>query len=149
MTDDPPLLTPQAVEGVRFDAARFPSRGYNEDQVDDFLDRVAQTIAVLTATVEEQRREIDRIKHWRQTTGPVTGAPAWEAEARERAEAIVAAARVSAEEIRRLALANAQRVLGADHVAEVAGVVDRLHSVRDTLSAELQRLEATLDIGFR
>jgi DivIVA domain-containing protein len=149
MTDDPAVLTPQAVEAVRFDAARFPSRGYDEDQVDDFLDLVAHTIRVLTTTLEGQRREIDRLKHWRQTTGPVSAPPAWEQEARERAEAIVAAARVSADEIRRLAMANAQRVLGAEHVAEVAGVLDRLHSVRDTLSAELQRLEATLDDGFR
>jgi DivIVA domain-containing protein len=149
MADDPPVLTTQAVEDARFDAARFPSRGYDEDQVDDFLDTVAHTIRVLNATVEEQRREIDRLKHWRQTTVPVSGPPAWEQEARERAEAIVAAARVSAEEIRRLAMANAQRVLAGEHLAEVAGVLSRLHSVRDALSAELQRLEATLNGGFR
>ncbi|HEX2132280.1 MAG TPA: DivIVA domain-containing protein [Actinophytocola sp.] len=149
MGNDSPLLSADAVENARFDPARFPSRGYNEDQVDDFLDLVVHTIRVLTATLDQQRQEIDRLKHWRQNTGPVdnAAAAAWEQEARARADAIVAAARVSAEEIRRLAVSNAQRVVHTDHLATVVEVVDRLHMLRDGITAELGRLEDALSAG--
>lgn len=148
MANDSPVLTAHAVENAQFDQARFPSRGYNEDQVDDFLDQVVHTIRVLNRTLEEQRREIDRLKHWRQTTGTVERvAENWEQEARARADAIVAAARVSAEEIRRLAMSNAQHIVHTDHAAAVAAVVDRLHMLRDGLSTELNRLEAALTPG--
>jgi len=146
MGNDSPVLTTLAVESARFDQARFPTRGYNEDQVDEFLDHVVHTLRTLNSTLEEQRREIDRLKHWRKTTGPIELpiADGWEQEARARADAIVAAARVSADEIRRLAMTNAQQIVYSDHSAAVAGVVDRLHQLRDSLSAELNRLDAAL-----
>lgn len=147
MVNDSPVLTAHAVENVRFDQARFPTRGYNEDQVDEFLDHVVHTLKVLTATLDEQRRDIDRLKHWRQTTGPLNRSADWEQEARARADSILAAARVSAEEIRRLAVANAQHIVETDHAAAVAGVVDRLHMLRDGISSELSRLEAALSAG--
>jgi DivIVA domain-containing protein len=147
MGNDSPVLTAHAVENVQFDQARFPSRGYNEDQVDDFLDQVVQTIRMLGETVEEQRREINRLKHWRQSTSPMNSTAEWEQEARARADSIVAAARVSAEEIRRLAVANAQYIVETDHMAAVAGIIDRLHLLRDGLSTELNRLEAALAAG--
>jgi cell division initiation protein len=148
MVKEAPLLTAHAVENAQFDQARFPSRGYNEDQVDDFLDQVVHSINALNRTIEEQRREIDRLKHWRQTTGTIERVTeGWEQEARARAEAIISAARVSAEEIRRLAVSNAQHIVHTDHAAVVAGVVDRLHRLRDGLSAELDRLESALTPG--
>jgi cell division initiation protein len=148
MVKDVPMLTARTVENARFDQARFPSRGYNEDQVDDFLDQVVHSINALNQTIEEQRREIDRLKHWRQTTGTMERvAENWEQEARARAESIVAAARVSAEEIRRLAVTNAQHIVHTDHMAAVAGAVDRLHRLRDGLSAELDRLDSALAPG--
>lgn len=176
MTNDPPVLTAHAVETVVFDQARFGARGYNEDQVDDFLDLVVDTIRTLTGQLEEQRREIDRLKHWRQHAVPVdSAAESWEQEARARAESIVAAARVSAEEIRRLAVTNAlrleeetrERARGLlEHTpppanrhhrpaepdpvaAPVAEIVDRLHLLRDGLSDELARLEDVLGAARR
>ncbi|MDQ3787680.1 MAG: DivIVA domain-containing protein, partial [Actinomycetota bacterium] len=38
-------LTPIVVDVVTFDRAPLGRRGYNEDQVDDFLDRVQATLA--------------------------------------------------------------------------------------------------------
>lgn len=149
MGNDSPVLTPDAVENARFDQARFPSRGYDEDQVDEFLDDVVHTLRVMTSTLNEQRREIDRLKHWRQNSGPIERpqVEAWEQEARARADAIVAAARVSAEEIRRLAVTNAQHIVSGDHIAAVAGIVERLHMLRDGLSSELNRLDSALTTG--
>lgn len=139
------MLTAHAVENARFDQARFPSRGYNEDQVDDFLDEVVNTIHVLSRTIESQRKEIDRLKHWRQHSGNVERVTeSWEQEARARADKIVAAAQLSAEEIRRAAVTNAQRIVRTDHAAMVAGIVDRLHTLRDGISVELDRLEDAL-----
>ncbi len=147
MVNDSPVLTAHAVENARFDQARFPTRGYNEDQVDEFLDHVVHTIRALTSSLEEHRREIDRLKHWRQTTGPLNRTANWEAEAQARADSILAAARVSAEEIRRLAITNAQHIVETDHAAAVAGIVDRLHMLRDGISSELSRLESALSAG--
>lgn len=139
------MLTAHAIENVRFDQARFPSRGYNEDQVDDFLDDVVHTLHALNGTIAAQRKEIDRLKHWRQTTGTMERvAEAWEQDAKARADAIVAAAQASADEIRRVAATNAQHLVRTDSVATVAGIVDRLHSLRDGISAELDRLEDAL-----
>ncbi|GAB3439190.1 DivIVA domain-containing protein [Actinophytocola sediminis] len=146
------MLTAHAVENARFDQARFPSRGYNEDQVDDFLDEVVRALNALDRTITDQRREIDRLKHWRQTTGTMERVTeGWEQEAKARAEAIVTAARVSADEIRRLAVTNPQQVtqhvVGPEHIEMVAGIVHRLHTLRDGISVELDRLEDALTPG--
>lgn len=142
------MLTAHAVENARFDQSRFPSRGYNEDQVDDFLDDVVHTIHSLNRTIDAQRKEIDRLKHWRQNTGNLERvAESWEQEAKSRADAIIAAAQMSAEEIRRAAMTNVAQVVRPDHIDAVAGIVHRLHTLRDGISVELDRLENALAPG--
>ncbi|GGM87829.1 hypothetical protein GCM10007977_107180 [Dactylosporangium sucinum] len=41
------MLTPADVQAVRFAKAPFGKRGYDEDEVDEFLDVVAQTLIAL------------------------------------------------------------------------------------------------------
>lgn len=41
------MLTPADVQAVRFTKAAFGKRGYDEDEVDAFLDVVAQTLTAL------------------------------------------------------------------------------------------------------
>ena len=41
------MLTPADVQAVRFTKAPFGKRGYDEDEVDTFLDVVAQTLTAL------------------------------------------------------------------------------------------------------
>ncbi|WP_433057562.1 DivIVA domain-containing protein [Dactylosporangium sp. CS-033363] len=41
------MLTPADVQAVRFAKAPFGKRGYDEEQVDQFLDDVAQTLVAL------------------------------------------------------------------------------------------------------
>jgi DivIVA domain-containing protein len=41
------MLTPADVQALRFAKAPFGKRGYDEDEVDQFLDVVAQTLLVL------------------------------------------------------------------------------------------------------
>ncbi|HVK21293.1 MAG TPA: DivIVA domain-containing protein, partial [Actinokineospora sp.] len=38
-------LSPESVRAVTFDKAPFGKRGYHEDQVDDFLDRIESALA--------------------------------------------------------------------------------------------------------
>jgi DivIVA domain-containing protein len=55
--DDVPL-TPVVVDCVTFDRAPLGRRGYNEDQVDDFLDRVQATLAGTDSLKAQQVREV-------------------------------------------------------------------------------------------
>ncbi|GAA0722519.1 hypothetical protein GCM10010199_30160 [Dactylosporangium roseum] len=41
------MLTPADVQAVRFPKAPFGKRGYDEDEVDEFLDVVARTLTAL------------------------------------------------------------------------------------------------------
>jgi DivIVA domain-containing protein len=41
------MLTPADVQAVRFTKAAFGKRGYDEDEVDAFLDVIAQTLIAL------------------------------------------------------------------------------------------------------
>ncbi|MEV6929711.1 DivIVA domain-containing protein [Dactylosporangium sp. NPDC051485] len=76
------MLTPADVQSLRFAKAPFGKRGYDEDEVDQFLDVVAQTLVALrdeitslrssaqleaafgtsTAAETEMLAELDRIK---------------------------------------------------------------------------------------
>lgn len=52
-------LTPERVRAVKFDRAPLGKRGYHEDQVDDFLDRVEATLAGMgTLTPEDVRTAV-------------------------------------------------------------------------------------------
>jgi len=58
-------LTPQDIRSVQFPASRFGTRGYREEQVDDFLDLVAETLAARDRELARARAEINRVKDWR------------------------------------------------------------------------------------
>ncbi|GAA2970363.1 DivIVA domain-containing protein [Actinokineospora diospyrosa] len=51
-------LTPETVREVTFDKAPFGKRGYHEDQVDDFLDRVEAALSGRVALSVAEVREI-------------------------------------------------------------------------------------------
>ncbi|MGQ0840760.1 DivIVA domain-containing protein [Actinokineospora sp.] len=51
-------LTPGAVRAVTFDKAPFGKRGYHEDQVDDFLDRVEAALAGAGALTADEVRNV-------------------------------------------------------------------------------------------
>ena len=55
--DDVPL-TPMVVDCVTFDRAPLGRRGYNEDQVDDFLDRVHGTLSGADSLSAREVREV-------------------------------------------------------------------------------------------
>lgn len=59
-------LTPQDVRSVQFPASRFGTRGYREEQVDEFLDLVAEALAGRDRELARARAEINRVKNWRE-----------------------------------------------------------------------------------
>lgn len=91
-------LTPVDVQQVQF---RLAFRGYNEGDVDAFLDRVTED---LTARIEERERLLRQAG----TSGAAGELdPSILADARREADAIVAKARAEAAEIVRAAMAEA------------------------------------------
>lgn len=52
-------LTPTVVDCVTFDRAPLGRRGYNEDQVDDFLDRVQATLAGRDSLTAQNVRDVE------------------------------------------------------------------------------------------
>ncbi len=162
-----PLLTVRDVTGVTFDDAGLLQRGYDQGQVDDFLDVVAGTIETLTATIEQQGKEIDRIRHWRHDHG--TTQQSQDAvgiidqiihNARQRATQIREEAQENARRVEAAAYNRAQRVIAdAGIVAErvpyrpadvhspvefvntVADIEHRISVLRDALSIEVDKLQ--------
>jgi len=55
-----PNLTPQDVRNVAFNKPPIGRRGYDEQQVDAFLDAVAQTITALTDQITSLRAQSGR-----------------------------------------------------------------------------------------
>ena len=92
-------LTPVDVQQVQF---RLAFRGYNEGDVDAFLDRITEE---LTARIEERERLLRQVG-----TGGGELDPSILADARSEADAIVAKARAEASEIVRAAMAEAATV---------------------------------------
>ncbi|HEX6361010.1 DivIVA domain-containing protein [Actinophytocola sp.] len=135
----PGKLTSDDVQSVVFDQSSRLSRGYNEQQVDAFLDLVADTIEDLTAKLAEKRADTDRVM----------------GEAQRNAEAIVRRAQAVAEQIENEARARAARIVaeasqragampmmaqGEDFAAAAVAVGTRIGGIRDALSAELANL---------
>jgi DivIVA domain-containing protein len=54
------MLTPADVRALRFAKAPFGRRGYDEDEVDQFLDVVAQTLIALHDELATLRGALDR-----------------------------------------------------------------------------------------
>jgi len=66
-------LTPERVRTVRFSRTSLRRRGYAEEEVDRFLDRVADDVAASDAEKAALRAEIDRLKNWYREQGVDTG----------------------------------------------------------------------------
>ncbi|MFM7718084.1 MAG: DivIVA domain-containing protein [Actinomycetota bacterium] len=118
-------LTPVDVQGVQF---RLAFRGYNERDVDAFLDRVTEDLA---ARIEEREQLL-------RAGGGAEGAAASGdfGAARTEADAIVARAHAEASEILRAAMAQASalRSVGADGADARASLAPFLNRERDFLA---------------
>lgn len=118
-------LTPVDVQGVQF---RLAFRGYNERDVDAFLDRVTEE---LSARIEE-REQLLRVGG-----GAEVAALGGDLDtSRTEADAIVARARTEASEILRAAMAQASalRSAGADGADARASLAPFLNRERDFLA---------------
>ncbi|GAB1511442.1 DivIVA domain-containing protein [Actinophytocola sp. KF-1] len=154
-------LTPDEVRDVVFDHAPVFRRGYDETQVDEFLDRVEEAMVALhRALVEKQQlldsyaMRADRLA----TTGEHRAlADQIIADARRRANEIVDGARAAAQRVVEEARAEAFRLVanasrqivgvGPAHAvgdrelaAAVAEASNRIAHLRDALSAEASQL---------
>lgn len=156
-------LTPSDVRDVVFDNAPVFRRGYDETQVDEFLDRVERTLTELHKTVRDQQTEIDRavIRPGGPPTGPNHRAVGDQfiADARRRADQIMESARQAAARVVEEARAEAYRlvadasrqiargVAGPDPELAAASIetAHRLAQIRDALTAEVSNLYAVLD----
>jgi DivIVA domain-containing protein len=161
-------LTPDEVRDVVFDPAPMLRRGYDETQVDEFLDRVEETMVALQRTVVEQQQLLDTRTNRRvDTTGPNVSTGEHRAladqiigDARRRADEIVDNARAAAQRVVEEARAEAFRLVanasrqivgvGATsnppgereraRAAAAAEAGDRIAQLRDALSAEVGHL---------
>lgn len=160
----PGQLSAADVRSVVFDEAKRLSRGYNEDQVDEFLDLVADAIEDLARKLAEKEAEVNRLKHWRESQDPMlrSGADTQVdldrimSDANRNADAIVRRAHAVAERIEEEAAAHASQLLAeasqrADMMAPVGvasediavaaiEVGTRIGGIRDQLSNELANL---------
>jgi len=140
-------VTAEDVRSVIFDQSRRLSRGYSEEQVDAFLDLVADTIEAMAADLAEKQADTGRII----------------SEANRNAEAIIRRAQAAAEQIENEARARAARIVAdasrraappmpgppglppvpavnEEFAAAAVAVGTRIGGIRDALSAELANL---------
>jgi DivIVA domain-containing protein len=167
-------LTPDDVREVVFDHAPMFHRGYDETQVDEFLDRVESAMIAMQGALVQQQQSVDQTA-LRSTDphGPPPPASGRErlladqiiSDARRQADQIVETARVAAkrvvEEARAEAfrlVANASRqivsasttgglpvVRDDELTAAVAEIGDRIAQIRDALSGEVSYLFEVID----
>jgi DivIVA domain-containing protein len=160
----PGQLSAADVRSVVFDEAKRLSRGYNEDQVDEFLDLVADGIEDLAGKLQETQAEVNRLKHWRESQDPMlrTGADTQVdldrvmSDANRNADAIVRRAHAVAARIEEEAVAHAAQIIteasqraemmapmgvASEDIAVAAiEVGTRIGGIRDALSTELANL---------
>jgi DivIVA domain-containing protein len=160
-----PWVTPRDIGEVMFDQARLTRRGYDEDQVDAFLDRVGDTIVGMNAQLAAASREIDRLRHWHQQHGASPAALATMSRAEADAERIIGEAhehaRKMAQEaanIKAEAARQAEQIVAAIHsladgsvdhryaamAAILVGTRDHLTEIRERVTDELGRLNNLL-----
>jgi DivIVA domain-containing protein len=153
-------LTPDEVRAVVFDHAGPFRRGYNETQVDDFLDLVETSLESLNRVIAHQQRELDVLRHWDERSDE-DGHPADEQarvsaeqlmnDARQYALETVRRADVTARQIEDSARMRAQRIVseagrhisqqsppGQDIAASAVEVGTRLAHIRDELTEEVK-----------
>jgi DivIVA domain-containing protein len=143
-------VTAEDVRSVIFDQSRRMSRGYSEEQVDAFLDLVADTIEAMASELAEKQADTGRVI----------------SEANRNAETIVRRAQAAAEQIENEARARAARIvadasrraavpmpgppgppgppqlppMNEEFAAAAVAVGTRIGGIRDALSAELANL---------
>ncbi|MFI7677383.1 DivIVA domain-containing protein [Actinophytocola sp. NPDC049390] len=159
-------LTPDEVRDVVFDHAPVFRRGYDETQVDEFLDRVEEAMIALHRAAAENQQLLDSYAMRTEPAGRLvtTGehralADQVVADARRRADEIVDGARAAAQRVVAEARAEAFRLvanasrqivgvgpaqLGDDRDRELAAAVaevgDRIAHLREALSGEVAQL---------
>ena len=142
-------MTAEDVRSVIFDQSRRMSRGYSEEQVDAFLDLVADTIEAMATDLAEKQADTGRVI----------------SEANRNAETIVRRAQAAAEQLENEARARAARIvadasrrtaapmpmpgppgppqlppMNEEFAAAAVAVGTRIGGIRDALSAELANL---------
>lgn len=140
-------VTAEDVRSVVFDQSRRLSRGYSEEQVDAFLDLVADTIEILTSKLSEKQADTGRViseaHHNAETIVRRAQAAAEqiEEEARARAAQIVAdASRRAAIPQRPPMPGHGPQPMNEEFAAAAVAVGTRIGGIRDALSAELANL---------
>jgi DivIVA domain-containing protein len=164
-------LTPDDVREVVFDHAPMFHRGYDEAQVDEFLDRVETAMIALHGALAQNQQVVDHTAL--RTTDP-HGPPSSAghdhrllgdqviADARRQADQIVQNARAAAQQVVEEAraeafrlVANASRqIVGAgapgrpgdrELAMAAAEIGDRIAQIRDALSVEVSHLYDVVD----
>jgi DivIVA domain-containing protein len=140
-------VTAEDVRSVVFDQSRRLSRGYSEEQVDAFLDLVADTIDILTSKLSEKQADTGRVisEAHRNAETIVRRAQAAAEQIEEEARARVA--QIVADASRRAAVPPQQRPMppgvppmNEEFAAAAVAVGTRIGGIRDALSAELANL---------
>ncbi|MEU7856839.1 DivIVA domain-containing protein [Nonomuraea sp. NPDC049141] len=81
-------LTPDRVRNKDFSRAKLGSRGYNVDEVRNFLYRMAEDITASDMEKAELRAEVDRLKNWYKDHGTDTTNPGGAQQARLNVDAV-------------------------------------------------------------
>ena len=159
-------LTPKLLtEGTDFQQVR---RGYDPDEVDDFLERVAAAVSRLQGQLVEANRRAEAAESAARAGGQSGGQPAPEntlveemqrtlvlaqrtadaavREAREEADSLVSAARREAATVLTNGRQEADRY-AAESRLQLATEVRELEDRRDALYADLDVLEKHVDVG--
>ncbi|MBK0867304.1 MAG: DivIVA domain-containing protein [Saccharopolyspora sp.] len=130
-------LTPADVHNVAFSKPPIGKRGYNEDEVDAFLDLVEAELARLVEENNDLRSQVEQLENQLQTAQVDLD------DARSQASAVPAApaAPAPAEEPRRLApvpapTAAEQTSPGGDHHVQAAKVLGLAQEMADRLTGE-------------
>ncbi len=164
------MLTPADISSKEFGTTRL-KEGYNQDEVDDFLDAVQEQLQVVMtrlAAAEERVKVLERVGNAPTTQMPVVPpapvdapgilrlaqdtADKHVAEAKTQGAGIVAEAEALAESIKGAAVAERERLKNEGHVeaarlktegmAERQRVVDELEARHSQVAAAVERLLA-------
>ncbi|TWP45945.1 DivIVA domain-containing protein [Lentzea tibetensis] len=111
------------VQTVTFGRSRFGQRGYSENEVDAFLDVVADSLTELHTQLSAARAEVQRVKNWRQEHGipeqgvraPTSAEVHLHSRAQQEAEQLVGRAHRLAAQIERQAHDQYDQVLLSAH----------------------------------
>jgi DivIVA domain-containing protein len=139
-------LTPDEVRAVVFDNVGTFRRGYDENQVDDFLDLVVTSLVSLNRVIADQEHELDILRQRDEDLDLSAADARITAEqlvndARQYALETVRRADTKARQIEDAARMRANRIVieaGQDVAASAVEVGTRLAHIRDELAHEVQ-----------